>query len=145
MAKPRLCAAGIELRAQVDKRWPKRDRRSDGWIGDYAHQQRVSDHNPDAAGWVRALDLDADLMKIGGRDAMMELADQLRLYAKSGAAGADRIKYLVYRDKVCSGTYLASRWKWRGRGYGHWDHLHISFFPSGDKNGMQFPLPILKG
>lgn len=144
MARPRLCAAGIELRAQVDARWPKRDRRSDGWIGDWAHQQRISDHNPDPAGWVRAIDLDADLAKVGVWDLMMQLADQLRLYAKSGAEGADRLKYLVYRDRVCSGTYRKSFWTWRGSGYGHFDHLHVSFHPAGDRDGRPFPVPILQ-
>lgn len=46
----------------LDARWPHRDRRSDGWIGDHAHQLRKSDHNPDwtskPPGVVRAEDTD---------------------------------------------------------------------------------------
>ncbi len=34
---PRLVAAGVTLRAQVNKRFPNRDKTSDGWIGDRAH------------------------------------------------------------------------------------------------------------
>jgi hypothetical protein len=44
MAK--LCAGGVRLRDQIDRRWPNRDKRSDGWIGDSDHAARKSDHNP---------------------------------------------------------------------------------------------------
>ncbi len=35
MAK--LCAAGIQLREQIDDDYPDRDRKSDGWIADARH------------------------------------------------------------------------------------------------------------
>lgn len=47
------------LRAECDARWPMRDKRSDGWIGDEAHAKRQSDHNPDGEGVVHALDVTA--------------------------------------------------------------------------------------
>lgn len=48
----------VQLRAEIDHRWPVRDRSSDGWLGDAAHMSTVSEHNPDAKGCVHALDTD---------------------------------------------------------------------------------------
>lgn len=48
------------LKIAIDTRWPGRDRSSDGWIGDAAHQGTRSDHNPDSKGMVHARDIDRD-------------------------------------------------------------------------------------
>ena len=141
----RLVAAGVQLRKQVDKRWPRRSRRSDGWIGDSAHAARRSDHNPDGRGFVHAIDIDADLDKTDPK-AAQRLADQLVAYARSGQPGADRIKYVVYNDRIASGTYKDTWWKWRGSGYGHRHHIHVSFTDKAPVTGRRpFPLPILDG
>ena len=138
----RLVAGGVTLRNQINKRWPKRDKRSDGWIGDAAHKGRVSDHNEDARGLVHALDIDADLdPKDPG--AAQRLANQIVAYAASGIPGANRIKYVVFNDQIASGTYPTSMWKWRGSGYGHMHHIHVSFSTKGENNAQTYPLPIL--
>lgn len=141
----RLCAAGVTLRKQLDLKFPKRDRRSDGWIGDKAHAARKSDHNPDAKGVVYALDIDENFGKGTWRNgkAAQRLADQLVRYAASGLPGAERVKYVVYEDRIASGTYKASWWKWRGKAYGHTQHIHVSFTAAADKDGRVFPLPVL--
>jgi hypothetical protein len=137
----RLVAGGVTLRNQINKRWPKRDKRSDGWIGDKAHAGRQSDHNPDARGLVHALDIDKDLdPKDPG--AAQRLANQIVAYAASGIPGANRIKYVVFNDQIASGTYANSMWKWRGSGYGHMHHIHVSFTTKGENNAQTYPLPI---
>ncbi len=55
-----LAANLANLRREIDKHFPARDHRSDGWIGDAAHQKRRSDHNPDGRGVVHAIDVDRD-------------------------------------------------------------------------------------
>lgn len=55
-----LAPSLVRARTAITAKWPKRDRSSDGWIGDKAHQLRRSDHNPDAHGVVHAIDVDVD-------------------------------------------------------------------------------------
>ena len=138
----RLVAGGVTLRNQVNKRWVRRDKRSDGWLGDAAHKARVSDHNEDARGLVHALDIDADLdPKDPG--AAQRLANQIVAYAASGIPGSNRLKYVVFNDQIASGTYANSMWKWRGSGFGHMHHIHVSFSTKGENNAQTYPLPIL--
>lgn len=143
MAK--LVAAGVTLRDQIDRRWPKRDKRSDGWIGDTAHKARVSDHNPDKRGYVFAIDVDENFGVGRWRNgkAAMNFANELLAYSRSTLPGSDRVKYVVYENRIASGTYKSTWWRWRGKGYGHTAHVHISFTEAAVKNGALFPLPCL--
>lgn len=136
----KLAAAASTLRDQVNKRYPKRDRASDGTIGDQAHKARgkLSDHNPDKTGYVMALDLDED-----GWPAH-QFADQLIEYMRT--SGDKRIKNVVYEGRVASGTYSNERWVWRSApSLGHAHHIHISFAEPAKHDGRPFPLPILDG
>ena len=141
----RLCKGGVTLRDQVNRRWPKRDKASDGWIGDAAHLARgsASDHTPNKAGVVHAIDIDENLgTYANGRTARL-LANQLLDYAASGLPGASRLKYVVYENRIASGTYRKTWWTWRHGNYGHEAHIHISFTSAADRDGTVFPLPIL--
>jgi len=140
--KPKLCAAGQQLREQFDDTFPDRDRRSDGWIGDTRHASRPSDHNPDPiTGMVRATDTDRDVHKSGKPDLMPDIADQLRLTAKNGEK---RIAYIIFAGRIAS-----SRMGWRWRPYKgsnpHDHHMHCSFTKAGDEDGSFFNIPLLGG
>jgi peptidoglycan hydrolase-like protein with peptidoglycan-binding domain len=108
---PRLAINLATLRAEIDARWPHRDRRSDGWIGDAAHQARKSDHNPDAGGLVHAIDVDKD-----GIDP--------RLLVRQ-AIHHGSVQYVIF-DR----TIWSLRNDFRPRRYTgdnpHTDHVHVS-------------------
>lgn len=136
--KPRLSKSAIQLREQIDDSFPDRDRTSDGWIGDARHSASISDHNPDAQGWVRAIDIDADLNRAKGTSVY--LADQIRECAKSDR----RISYVIHMGKICSRKSL---WRWvKYRGFSsHTHHIHISFAKTADEDSTFFNIPILGG
>jgi hypothetical protein len=138
---PKLCKAGQQLRLQVDDCYPDRDRTSDGWIGDTRHSARPSDHNPDAAGIVRAIDIDRDLSGKAKPDLMPDIADQIRLCAKSGDK---RISYVIFNGKICS-----SKKAWAWRTYDginkHNHHIHVSFTKAGDTDSSFFNIAMLGG
>jgi hypothetical protein len=98
---------------EINERWPKRDRASDGWIGDPSHSARVSDHNPDwsAGGVVRAVDIDVDGINV--RELLNEVV------------GDPRVWYVIHDRKIYSRTY-----GWTAREYTgsnpHTAHVHIS-------------------
>lgn len=80
-------------------------------IGDQDHQTRASDHNPNAAGVVCAVDV------LG--DAGLDLAHLAETVRTGGPAG----KYVIYRDRIAS----ASRgWRWRAYGGAFHSHVHVS-------------------
>ena len=139
--QPHLCKAGQQLRLQVDDSYPDRDRTSDGWIGDTRHQAGVSDHNPDAMGIVRAIDVDRDLSGKAKPDLMPNLADQIRLCAR---AGDKRISYVIFDGRIASSK---KAWAWRpyDGANKHNHHCHVSFTKAGDNDSSFFNIPMLGG
>ena len=113
----RLARSLEQLRAQVDALWPLRDTSSDGWIGDAAHAARKSDHNPDAAGVVTAIDITHDPGR--GLDAR-KLAEALV------AARDPRIEYIISNGEIVNSR--VSPWVWRAYDgeNDHRKHMHIS-------------------
>ncbi len=118
MAEYYLAPSLGKLRDEVNERWPRRDKASDGWIGDPSHSSRGSDHNPDwsAGGVVRALDIDVD-----DRDP----ATDLRREVLNQAIGDPRVWYVISNGRIYSVTY-----GWVGHTYygpnPHFTHVHIS-------------------
>jgi hypothetical protein len=137
MAK--LVAAGVTLRDQLNERFPKRDKRSDGWIGNSEHASRVSDHNPDRKGWVHALDIDEDFGAPGDAE---RFATQLVEYCRAGLDHG-RVQNIVYENRVASGTFRNTFWTWRHDAkLGHTKHIHVSFTAKAETDGRPFNLPI---
>lgn len=116
-AAARLARSLITLIDQVDALWPNRDRSADGSIGDADHQARQSDHNPNAAGVVTALDLDRDLAAGFHARALAEVLV---------ASRDPRIKYIISNGQIVSSKI--SPWVWRPYTgvNAHREHIHIS-------------------
>ena len=132
MAK--LCAAGVQLREQIDDDYPDRDRKSDGWIADARHIAKgTSDHIP-ANGIVRAIDIDSDLA--AHKEEAYALVEKIRKCAKRGDK---RIKYIIYDGKIMSPILGWKRRKYSGPNP-HRSHFHISFTTLGDKDSSYFDL-----
>lgn len=109
------------LFVEVDEVAPRRNRRSDGSIGDSAHQTRKSDHNPDrgSGGIVRAVDVTHD--PDGGCDCN-RLASAIRRRRDP------RIAYVIFDRRIMAGERGPSPWVWR-RYTGespHTHHMHVS-------------------
>ena len=140
--KPHLSKCAIQLREQIDDTFPDRDRSSDGWIGDTRHSARKSDHNPDALGWVRAIDVDRDLSGKAKPDLMPDLADQIRIFAKSDRK--KRIGYIIFDGRIASPIL---GWKWRTyKGINkHNHHMHVSFTKAADLDGEFLQIPMIGG
>ena len=136
--KPKLCAAGVQLRDQVDTWYPDRRTTSDGWIGDARHSATRSDHNPDKSGIVRAIDIDSRLDS--SEQLSIYLADQIRVAGKTDK----RLSYVIHNGHIASKIL---NWKWRKyRGVnGHYRHIHISFTKAGDTDSKPFDIPLLGG
>lgn len=119
----------VALVQDIDTLAPGRSTRSDGSIGDTAHQARPSDHNPDATGTVAAVDITND--PTNGVDAW-KIAQTIA--AQIAAGHERRIKYLISGDPSRSGDLIFhvhnGRWQWdphphtNGTHNGH--HLHVS-------------------
>lgn len=121
----RLANSLVQLRAEVDQAAPRRSKAADGTIGDTAHAARYSDHNPNSAGVVRALDVTHD--PAGGCDAH-RLAERVRRLGKAGHPALGPGAYVISRGRIASATEDGAPWDWeRYAGSNpHDHHTHIS-------------------
>lgn len=105
----------------LDVKWPNRDKRSDGWIGDGAHQdtgppeQGGSDHNPNKRGAVNGLDVDKDGIHVPTVIAAMLCHQSTR--------------YVIFNRRIMSSTYGFKPRAYTGSNP-HSGHIHRSVFQS---------------
>ena len=106
LKKLRLSKAAEQFCSEINDKYSKRDKRSDGWIGDLSHSARKSDHNPDKNGWVRAIDIDSDLVKGSSKESWL-LAEDIKMIALKGDK---RISYIIHQHRIASPL---KNWAWR--------------------------------
>jgi hypothetical protein len=123
MARPwRVAGCLLTLRSEINVAYPKRDKASDGTIGDADHATRASDHNPwvidrNGIGVVRAFDCDVDGIPAAA------IVEKIR---KLGAAGDVRLRggYLIFNGQITKADW--SGWvKYTGPNK-HTLHWHLS-------------------
>lgn len=137
----RVANSLLHLFDQVHARWPDRATGNDGTIGDTAHQQRHSDHNPDAHHIVRALDITHD--PAHGFDSY-KFADELREQRDR------RISYVISNRRIMGGEQYAQRnnahpWTWGHYGGedAHEHHVHISVEGEHEDDVSDWQAPML--
>ena len=122
----------VQLRTEFNLIAPNRDKRSDGSIGDDAHADNVSDHNPDETGnvpirdvdkinEVHAIDVDKDL-RVPGL-TMEQVVQHILGRCRSGKE--KRLRYIIYNRRIWE-----AKNDWRQRAYNgtnlHTEHVHFS-------------------
>lgn len=108
----RLAPAVLTLLTEMNMRWPNRDRRSDGGVGDVAHSTRTSDHNVDADGTVNAYDFDVD-----GIDVEL---------LKRAAEAHPAVTYWIHNRQIAHRAHGFQPRPYYGSNP-HSAHVHISF------------------
>ena len=122
----------VTLRSEFNAIAPGRDRASDGSIGDLAHAQTSSDHNPDETGAtpyedadstneVHAIDVDKDLRRPGW--TMQKAVEIIVVRHRQGRD--NRLQNVIYNRVIWSRS-----WGWTARRYtganAHTQHAHFS-------------------
>lgn len=122
----RLARSLETLRDQINAAHPNRSKASDGSIGDAAHAARKSEHNPDANGVVRAIDITHD--PSGGVDGAV-LSRQL--------ISDSRAYYVIFAGEI----YKSRTGQWEPyRGPNRHDH-HVHISVVGDAHGYDDTVP----
>lgn len=121
MASWVLIPALKTLFAEFDRIAPKRDKASDGSIGDTAHSQTKSDHNPDSRGLVHAIDVDNNLNE---SDLTMEKVVQF-LLARCRSGAEKRLRYIIYNRRIWSASSDWVQKTYTGASP-HTEHAHFS-------------------
>jgi len=112
----RLANSLVRLRDQVNAAYPNRSKASDGTIGDAAHASGASDHNPNGAGVVCAMDITNSPQT--GFD-VHALADRLRVNRHPD------LKYIISNRRI-AGAWTGWAWAPYNGSNPHSSHAHFS-------------------
>lgn len=114
----RIAESLKKLREQINTAYPNRDKSSDGSIGDTAHSNRKSDHNPNAAGVVTAIDIDEDLAP--DIHSIEQVVSAIR------RSRDPRVKYIIYEGRITAPGSDLQEWKAYTGPSPHDHHAHVS-------------------
>lgn len=109
----RLAWSLVTFRGQVNSRWPNRSKASDGTIGDAAHRNTKSEHNPNGDGVVTAIDITHD--PASG-------ANMNRLASELVTSSDSRIWYVIWNRRI----WIGGNWSAYSGDNPHDKHLHLS-------------------
>jgi len=101
----------VNLRTELNKAYPHRDKTSDGSIGDTSHQSEVSDHNPNSRHSVNALDIDNDGINV------YWVIGKLKQHPA--------VNYVIYNRVIYSRAYGFRARRYTGKSP-HTEHIHVS-------------------
>lgn len=137
--------ASNSLFSEFDTLAPGRRKASDGTIGDPAHAQESSDHNPDETGKtpyedndstneVHAADIDSTLNLANWN--MQKCVDIIVGRCRTGIE--KRVRYIIYNRKIISASWGWDSWHDYTGASAHTEHAHFSFY-YGSGNGDANP------
>ncbi|MFF5081547.1 peptidoglycan-binding protein [Actinoplanes sp. NPDC000266] len=110
-----LAPSLARLRAEINQKWPHRDKASDGSIGDQKHKERESDHNPNGRQSVNAIDTDKDGIS--------------PLTLVTAAARHPACNYIIWNRLIYSRSRGFRPHRYTGRNP-HTHHVHVSILQS---------------
>ena len=121
MASWRLARSLTVLRDQINEAAPGRNKVHDGTVGDLRHQKQAggSEHNPNAAGVVRAMDITSD--PAGGVDGVKLAENLIHELDRRGVQG-----YVIHRGRIRSTTVARGVWRRYHGSNPHNGHVHVS-------------------
>lgn len=134
-----LNKALTNFRNAVNMAYPRRDRASDGTIGDPDHAARSSDHNPDPDGSVDAWDMDVEVNG-KGKPYTADVEELKRVFQAHESSS-----YWIHNDQIARRAD-----GWRRRPYGefnddpgrnkHTQHVHWNTRSSHENSTKPWPI-----
>lgn len=117
----RLARSLETLRDEINAAAPTRSKASDGTVGDLSHSARASDHNPNGAGVVRAMDVTDDVPTFSADDLATTVAGLLGVHPALGSGA-----YVIRNSRIVSTDRLDEGWRPYSGSNPHDKHVHVS-------------------